>query len=62
MVLDTLDQLAVPATFFLVGARVRQHAALLRGRLGRHEVGNHGWAHQDPFVTVSQLLGQATAV
>ncbi|WP_446216676.1 polysaccharide deacetylase family protein [Micromonospora sp. IBHARD004] len=47
MVLDTLDRLAVPATFFLVGTRVRQHAALLRGRLGGHEVGNHSWAHRD---------------
>ncbi|WP_319460794.1 polysaccharide deacetylase family protein [Micromonospora sp. RTP1Z1] len=47
MVLDALDRLAVPATFFLVGARVREHAALLRGRLGRHEVGNHSWAHHD---------------
>ena len=47
MVLDTLDQHHVPATFFLVGARARQHAALLRGRLGGHEVGNHSWAHHD---------------
>ena len=47
MVLDTLDRYAVPATFFLVGARTRQHAALLRGRLDRHEVGNHSWAHHD---------------
>ena len=30
--------------FFLVGARVRRHAGLIRGRLGRHEVGNHSWA------------------
>lgn len=47
MVLDTLEEHAVPATFFLVGARAREHAALLRGRLGRHEVGNHSWAHHD---------------
>jgi peptidoglycan/xylan/chitin deacetylase (PgdA/CDA1 family) len=47
MVLDTLDRYDVPATFFLVGKRVRQHADLLRGRLGRHEVGNHSWAHRD---------------
>jgi peptidoglycan/xylan/chitin deacetylase (PgdA/CDA1 family) len=47
MVLDTLDRYAVPATFFLVGARARAHAALLRGRLDRHEVGNHSWAHHD---------------
>ncbi|MFE9688183.1 polysaccharide deacetylase family protein [Micromonospora sp. NPDC005806] len=47
MVLDTLEQHAVPATFFLVGERARQHAVLVRGRLGRHEVGNHSWAHHD---------------
>lgn len=47
MVLDTLDRYEVPATFFLVGTRAREHAALLRGRLGRHEVGNHSWAHHD---------------
>jgi peptidoglycan/xylan/chitin deacetylase (PgdA/CDA1 family) len=46
-VLETLDRLAVPATFFLLGERARRHAGLLRGRLGRHEVGNHGWAHRD---------------
>ncbi|WP_244454108.1 polysaccharide deacetylase family protein [Micromonospora echinofusca] len=47
MVLDTLDRYRVPATFFLVGARVRAAAGLLRGRLDRHEVGNHTWAHHD---------------
>ncbi|GAA2702578.1 hypothetical protein GCM10010429_07720 [Micromonospora olivasterospora] len=47
MVLDTLDRYAVPATFFLVGERARRHAGILRGRLGRHEVGNHSWAHRD---------------
>lgn len=46
-VLDTLDRYAVPATFFLVGERTRRHADLLRGRLDRHEVGNHSWAHTD---------------
>ncbi|WP_308167395.1 polysaccharide deacetylase family protein [Catellatospora tritici] len=46
-VLDTLDRLAVPATFFLVGERLRRHAALVRDRYARHEVGNHTWAHKD---------------
>ncbi|MGV9981458.1 polysaccharide deacetylase family protein [Micromonospora wenchangensis] len=46
-VLDTLDTHAVPATFFLVGERVRRHAGLIRGRLARHEVGNHSWRHRD---------------
>ncbi|MFU8852652.1 polysaccharide deacetylase family protein [Micromonospora sp. SL1-18] len=47
MVLDTLEKYDVPATFFMVGVRARQNAALVRGRLGRHEVGNHSWAHHD---------------
>ncbi|NYF54944.1 polysaccharide deacetylase family protein [Micromonospora purpureochromogenes] len=47
MVLDTLDEHDVPATFFLVGQRVRRHAGLIRDRLGRHEVGNHSWRHRD---------------
>ncbi|MEU2614354.1 polysaccharide deacetylase family protein [Micromonospora sp. NPDC007271] len=47
MVLDTLERYDVPATFFMVGGRAREHAALVRGRLGRHEVGNHSWAHHD---------------
>ncbi|WP_328349069.1 polysaccharide deacetylase family protein [Micromonospora sp. NBC_00421] len=46
-VLDILDRHAVPATFFLVGTRVRRHADLIRGRLTRHEVGNHSWRHRD---------------
>jgi|GEM_PF-646417 len=46
-VLDTLDRYQVPATFFLVGQRLRAHAGLLRGRLDRHEVGNHSWSHPD---------------
>ncbi|MGC4893166.1 polysaccharide deacetylase family protein [Micromonospora sp. DT31] len=46
-VLDTLAEHRVPATFFLVGARAREHAALVRGRMTGHEVGNHSWAHGD---------------
>ncbi|MFF4890260.1 polysaccharide deacetylase family protein [Micromonospora chersina] len=47
MVLDTLAEHRVPATFFLVGERARRHAALVRDRLAGHEVGNHSWAHHD---------------
>jgi len=47
MVLDTLERYDVPATFFMVGLRARGNAALVRGRMGRHEVGNHSWAHHD---------------
>ncbi|MEH1013885.1 polysaccharide deacetylase family protein [Micromonospora sp. CPCC 206060] len=47
MVLDILDRHRVPATFFLVGERVRASAGLIRGRLDQHEVANHSWAHRD---------------
>jgi peptidoglycan/xylan/chitin deacetylase (PgdA/CDA1 family) len=47
MVLDTLRDADVPATFFLVGERVRDHADILRGRTARHELGNHTWRHRD---------------
>jgi peptidoglycan/xylan/chitin deacetylase (PgdA/CDA1 family) len=47
LVLDTLDDYQVPATFFLVGRNVVAHGGLLRGRLDRHEVGNHSWSHPD---------------
>jgi peptidoglycan/xylan/chitin deacetylase (PgdA/CDA1 family) len=46
-VLDVLDDFGVPATFFLVGRNLERHAGLLRGRLDRHEVGNHSWSHAD---------------
>lgn len=46
-VLDTLQRYDVPATFFLVGRRVRKYASVLTGRMGRHEVGNHTWNHRD---------------
>ncbi|MEU8235011.1 polysaccharide deacetylase family protein [Actinoplanes sp. NPDC048967] len=47
MVLDTLEAAGVPATFFMVGRNLREHAGLVRGRLDSHEVGNHSWSHDD---------------
>jgi peptidoglycan/xylan/chitin deacetylase (PgdA/CDA1 family) len=47
MVLDILDDHAVPATFFVVGKNLSAHRDLVRGRLDRHEVGNHSWSHPD---------------
>src|SRR6266511_1485844 len=47
MVLDVLDAYQVPATFFVVGRNLQDHADLVRGRLDRHEVGNHSWSHAD---------------
>ncbi|WP_216651569.1 polysaccharide deacetylase family protein [Actinomadura litoris] len=45
--LDILDAERVTATFFVVGSRLVRNAGLVRGRLGRHEVGNHTWNHDD---------------
>ncbi|MEV4641614.1 polysaccharide deacetylase family protein [Actinoplanes sp. NPDC049548] len=47
MVLDALEAAGVPATFFMVGQNLADHADLVRGRLARHEVGNHSWSHAD---------------
>ena len=47
MVLDILEAHRAPATFFMVGSRVRRHGRLLRGRIDRHEIGNHTWDHAD---------------
>jgi peptidoglycan/xylan/chitin deacetylase (PgdA/CDA1 family) len=47
MVLDTLDEFGVAATFFMVGRNLAAHADLVKGRLDRHEVGNHSWSHPD---------------
>jgi peptidoglycan/xylan/chitin deacetylase (PgdA/CDA1 family) len=46
-VLDVLEEWRVPATFFMVGRNLAAHADLVRGRLARHEVGNHTWSHPD---------------
>ena len=45
--LDVLADTGTPATFFMVGRNVRDHADLVRDRLAGHEVGNHSWAHRD---------------
>jgi peptidoglycan/xylan/chitin deacetylase (PgdA/CDA1 family) len=47
MVLDALDAARVPATFFMVGRNLREHAGLVHGRLDAHEIGNHSWSHDD---------------
>ncbi|MFF5264068.1 polysaccharide deacetylase family protein [Actinomadura viridis] len=47
MVHDILDAERVPATFFMVGSRLVEHARLVHGRMDRHEAGNHTWSHRD---------------
>jgi peptidoglycan/xylan/chitin deacetylase (PgdA/CDA1 family) len=44
-VLDTLAELAAPATFFLVGRHLRANRSL--ARYDGHEVANHTWSHAD---------------
>jgi peptidoglycan/xylan/chitin deacetylase (PgdA/CDA1 family) len=44
--LDRLDELGVPATFFLVGQFADRHPSLVREYVRRgHQVGNHGYDH-----------------
>jgi peptidoglycan/xylan/chitin deacetylase (PgdA/CDA1 family) len=47
LVLDILDDFRIPATFFVVGSNLEHYRDLVRGRLDRHEVGNHSWSHPD---------------
>ncbi len=61
MVLDALDEAAVPATFFVVGRNLTEHAGLVTGRMGRHEVGNHSWSHDDLAVLDRVQVGEELA-
>jgi peptidoglycan/xylan/chitin deacetylase (PgdA/CDA1 family) len=47
LALDVLADAKVPATFFMVGKRLRDHAEVIKNRMGPHEIGNHTWAHDD---------------
>ena len=45
-VLDVLQELDVPATFFVVGWRVQKHPEVVKRMVGEgHLVGNHTWNH-----------------
>lgn len=46
-VLAALAAEDVPATFFCLGRNVRDHGALHRESLGRHELANHTFEHPD---------------
>lgn len=47
-VLDTLGKLDAPATFFLVGKHLRDHAGVVGpGGYDGHDIGNHTWSHAD---------------
>ncbi|MEV4704329.1 polysaccharide deacetylase family protein [Actinoplanes sp. NPDC049316] len=61
MVLDALDEARIPATFFMVGSNLEDHAELVRGRLGAHEIGNHSWSHPDlATLDLRAITGQLT--
>ena len=48
-VLEVLRAERVPATFFVVGRDIRQHAGALRAVVAAgHLVGNHTWSHRPP--------------
>jgi peptidoglycan/xylan/chitin deacetylase (PgdA/CDA1 family) len=47
LALDALAAAKVPATFFVVGKHLRDHADVIKGRMGPHEIGNHTWGHDD---------------
>jgi peptidoglycan/xylan/chitin deacetylase (PgdA/CDA1 family) len=46
-VLTALAKEQVPATFFCVGANVRDHGSIHRGSIGTHELANHTFDHPD---------------
>ncbi|HZL34039.1 MAG TPA: glycosyltransferase [Tepidisphaeraceae bacterium] len=59
-VLDKLRELQVPATFFLVGKRMRRQSELVR-RIARegHAIGHHIFFHARPhLVTASRLMAE----
>jgi len=61
MVLDQLDAVDAPATFFMIGEHLRANRSLVADRMARHEVGNHTWTHPDlAQQDVKGVLGELT--
>ncbi|MBX6751432.1 MAG: polysaccharide deacetylase family protein [Micromonosporaceae bacterium] len=46
---DILDETGIKATLFVVGQRVEEFGDLMRGRVDRHEIGNHTYSHTSTF-------------
>lgn len=46
-VLAALAEADAPATFFCLGRQVRDHGAIHRDSVGRHELANHSFTHPD---------------
>ncbi|MEU5311359.1 polysaccharide deacetylase family protein [Streptomyces sp. NPDC021562] len=66
--LETLDDLGVRATFFLLGESAVRHPALVREMAERgHELAVHGWTHDRPWLPApardrSEVLRSVTAL
>lgn len=61
MVLDQLDAVDAPATFFMVGENLWRNRHLVADRMARHQIGNHTWTHPDlAQQDVSGVLAQLT--
>lgn len=62
-VLDLLGRHRITATFFLIGARVREHPDLARRiRAEGHRLGNHSMWHPQPFAALSPARVRAEIV
>lgn len=59
-VLDALEELGIPATFFVVGERAERHPALIRRIVDEgHALGHHSFTHSVPHQTsASRLLAE----
>lgn len=56
-VLDVLAELAVPATFFVVGEKVERHPELVRRMLAEgHHVGSHSQTHRKSWETPGRVI------
>lgn len=56
-IMDALDQRGVKATFYMVGAMLRQNPQIARDVVGRgHLIGNHSMSHQySPSIIASEI-------
>lgn len=67
LLLDTLNQYGIPATFFLLGKQAQQHPDLVRRMVAEgHEVGNHSYSHPNlrllPPERKAEEIGRTDAV
>ncbi|MFH8615731.1 polysaccharide deacetylase [Streptomyces sp. NPDC017979] len=49
--LDMLDRLSLPATFFVCGRDAERHPRIIESIVARgHEIGHHGYSHRSPHL------------